>query len=261
VTATPDRVPALGAAAVEVRLAAIAEIAAAGVATAAETAALGACLGHERKVVQRRAGEALAALAARGVDVAPLLRAGLAASEFRARWGAAYALALSGPPPPEALPVLLEALGADDGDLRWAAARIVAGLAKSPALLSDLRTLARAGNAPARKMALYCLRDLDVRDPASEATAVESLRDPDPHVRLAAQATLARVAVDRATAAQYLLAALAEAPIAERRAAAAALGTLGVATRSVLFALHAAADEDDPPLARAARGALRRLGE
>jgi len=254
-----DRTAALRAAAAEPRLAAIATIVAARTASPAEVAALADCLAHDRKVVQRRAAEAFAALAAGGLDVAAVLGAGLAAPAFRARWGAAYALALAGRLPPAAVPVLLEALGDDDGDLRWAAARIVARLAASPALVARLCELVRTGSPPARKMALYCLRDLDARDAAAEAAAAGALADPDAHVRLAAQATLARVAVDREAAAGRLLAALAAGALAERRAAAAALGTLGAATPAVLDALRAAAGGDDPPLRRAAAGALRRL--
>jgi HEAT repeat protein len=257
-TADADRSAALAAEAVETCLGAIAELTAAGRASPAETAALAACLGHARKIVQRRAAEAFAALAACGADVAPLLRSGLAGPDLRGRWGAAYALALVGPPPPEAVPVLLEALGADDGDLRWAAARILVGLGPAP-LVPRLCALARTGNAPARKMALYCLRDLVACEPAAEAAAVAALRDPDGHVRLAAQAALPRVAVDREGAARHLLDALGRSAIGERRAAAAALGTLGVATPAVLDGLRAAAAGDDPPLERAARGALRRL--
>jgi hypothetical protein len=108
-------------------------------------------------------------------------------------------------------------------------------------------------------MALYCLRDLDAREPAAEAAAVAALRDPDAHVRLAAQAALARVAVDRTAAAAHLCGALRAGPIGERRAAAAALGTLGMATSAVRDALRTAAAGDDSPLARAALGALRRL--
>src|SRR5262249_37316041 len=159
------------------------------------------CLGHARKLVQRRAAETFAALAGRGVAVGPVLRRMLAAADARARWGAAYALALVGDPPAEVVPVLLETLGLDDGDLRWAAADVLRGLAGREALVPRLCALVGRGNPAQRKMALYCLRDLDARTPAVEAAAHDALDDAEPNVRLAAIATLARLALDRDAAA------------------------------------------------------------
>src|SRR5206468_2882544 len=86
------------------------------------------CLGAGRKVVERPAAEAFATLAARGAPVEDVLLAALASPLPRRRWGAAFALSLVGNPPAATLPVLLETLGADDGDLRWAAAPIVRAL-------------------------------------------------------------------------------------------------------------------------------------
>src|SRR5260221_8141 len=82
-----------------------------------------------RKLVQRRAAEAFAALARRGLAVEPQLHAALAAPELRLRWGAVYALSLVGAPPRAALPTLLDVIGLDDGDLRWAAADLIKQLA------------------------------------------------------------------------------------------------------------------------------------
>ena len=39
-----------------------------------------------------------------------------------------YGLSRLGPAPPESLPTVLDALGSDDGDVRWAAAAILAGI-------------------------------------------------------------------------------------------------------------------------------------
>ena len=82
-------------------------------------------LGHARKAIQRPAAERLAD-AARGD---PSLRAPIAAllrsPDARRRWGAAYALAQLEAAPLDALPVMLEALGSSDGDVRWASARLL----------------------------------------------------------------------------------------------------------------------------------------
>jgi len=244
----------------EVCRAAIAELAERGGATPEELAALADCLGAGRKAVERPAAEAFAALAARGVPVDEILLGALASPLPRRRWGAAFALSLAGDPPPATLPVLLETLGADDGDLRWAAAGIVVRLHERAALVESLRALVASGNAAQRKMALYCLRDLEARTPAVEQAVLHALGDADRDVRLAAVATLARLARDRGAAAAKLVHALETGDERVRRAAAAALGALGERSAPVLAALGAASASPDPSLRRAAKGALRQLG-
>lgn len=244
---------------VEERAAAIAELADAVGADEAEIAALIDCLGHERKAIQRPAAEAAAALARRGVPVRGALYAALAEEPFRRRWGVAYALARLGDPPAAILPVLLEALGCDDGDIRWASAAIALGLADREAVLSALSTLLRAGNPAQRKMALYCLRDLEVRTPGVEAAATGALDDADAGVRLAAVSSLPRLACDRSAVAIRLLATLERGTDQERRAAGAALGTLGERSAEVLAALEVAAASGDQGLRRASARSLRLL--
>ena len=245
----------------EVRRATIAELADRGGATPEELAALADCLGAGRKAVERPAAEAFAALAARGVPVDEILLGALASPFPRRRWGAAFALSLAGDPPAASLPVLLETLGADDGDLRWAAAGIVVRLQhERAALVESLRALVASGNAAQRKMALYCLRDLEARTPAVEQAVLHALGDANRDVRLAAVATLARLARDRGAAAAKLVHALETGDERVRRAAAAALGSLGERSGPVLAALGAASASPDPSLRRAAKGALRQLG-
>ena len=252
----------LGSAAAEERRAAIAELAARSDAAPEELEALAACLGHARKAVQRPAAEAFASLAARGLAVAPVLLRALEAPAVRQRWGAAFALSLLGPPPPRVLPVLVETLGCDDGDLRWAAARILPRVADRDATVVLLGDLLRTGNAAQRKMSLYCLRDLEARSPAIEDEVVARLEDADGDVRLAAMTTLARLATDRGRAAARLLAILERDTPPLRRAAAAALGALGHRSEAVVAALRAAAaGEADAALARAAERALGALGK
>src|SRR5207237_1438379 len=190
-------------------------------------AATVARLGRQRRPVQRPAAQAFAALAARDAEARAALEGALASAALRQRWGAAFALSLGGDPPRAIVPVLLDTLGADDGDLRWAAAAILLGLRDRGPVAAGLRGLLDAGNAAQRKMALYCLRDLGVRSPDAEAAAIRALADPDEGVRLAAMAALARLAVDRGAAAAHLIGALETASERVRRAAAAALGVLG----------------------------------
>jgi len=244
----------------EICRAAIAELAERGRATPDELAALADCLGAGRKVVERPAAEAFAALAARGAPVEDVLLAALASPLPRRRWGAAFALSLVGNPPAATLPVLLETLGDDDGDLRWAAAAIVVRLGDRAAVDESLRALLTTGNAVQRKMVLYCLRDLGARTPEVEQAVLHALGDQERDVRLAAVAALARLALDRGGAAAQLVRALETGDERVRRAAAAGLGALGERSAPVLAALHAASASADRSLRRAAEGALRQLG-
>jgi len=225
-----------------------------------ELAALADCLGHARKAVQRPAAEAFAVLGERGVAVRDVLVAALASPTPGRRWSAAFALARLHEPPQALLPVLVETLGVDDGDLRWAAATVLVGFQNHGEVIGVLRGLLQAGNAAQRKMALYCLRDLDVRAPDLDEALVRLLDDEDRDVQLAAISSLARLATDRAGAAARLMRALDARDPRLRRAAAAGLGTLGERSESVRAALDRATASPDASLARAAVGALRQLG-
>ena len=241
------------------RLAAIAEVTEQGAAGPEILTALGECLGDARKAVQRQAAEALAVLARQGVPVEPTLLAALTAAEVGRRWGAAYALSLIGPPPPAALPVLLEVLGANDGDLRWASAHIIGRVEPRGRVAEPLRALVRTGSALARKMALYCLRDLGPEAGDVQALVADAVADTDPGVRLAAMAALVRLATNRPAAATHLVGCLGDPDEGVRRAAAASLGRLGERSAEVMTALRAAARSPDRALARAAEHALAAL--
>lgn len=241
------------------RRAAIAEIAARAAVEPAELDALVACLGDAAKAIQRPAADACGALAARGIPVEPLLMRALEAGDPRLRFGAAYALARLGAPPSAALPALLDALALDDGDVRWAASELISRTEPRAAAVAGLVPLVRSGNPPQRKMALYCLRDLEARSDEVEHAALAALDDADGGVRLAAMSTLARLALDRTAVAEALLERLHAPDARERRAAAAALGDLGVDSRAVRAALETAARDADASLRRAAERSLRRL--
>jgi len=245
----------------ETRLSAIDAIAARGTADGDELRALAACLADERKAVQRAAAEAFAGLARRGIPVAPVLARALQGTGARERWGAAFALSRAGELPVGALPAVLEALGSDDGDVRWAAAAVIGRVNDRAGAIAALRRLVDEADAVRRRMALYCLRDLGDRSPELERSIVVALADPAWEVRLAAVSALARLALDRVTAARHLLESLSADDSRVRRAAAIALGTLGERSPAVVAGLEAATRSDDPSLARAATAALARLRE
>ena len=242
------------------RLGAMADvIAPGGCADADVLEALAACLGDARKIIQRRAAETFAALGAQGTSVRDLLLRTLESDVTRQRWGAAYALSLLGDAPPVTLPTFLEALGSDDGDVRWAAGNILARRSGDTALVDALQRLLGTGNPAQRKMAAYCLRDLNARSPAVEHALFAALHDPDPYVRLAAISAIGRLAIDRPTAAQGLIDLLADADASVQRVAAAILGLLGDRSDVVHAALTRASQSADTSLARAAERSLRLL--
>jgi len=221
--------------------------------------ALAACLGDARKLIQRRAAETFAALGARGSNVRDVLLRALASDAPRQRWSAAYALSLLGEAPPVTLPTLLEALGSDDGDVRWAAGNILARRRGDTALVDALQQLLGTGNPAQRKMAAYCLRDLDARSPAVERALFAALRDPDTYVRLAVISAFGRLAIDRAAVARGLVDMLADPNASVPRVAAAVLGVLGERSDAVHAALKRASQSADGSLARAAERSLRLL--
>ena len=242
------------------RRAAIAEIATRTAVDPAELESLVTCLGHPTKAIQRPAADAFRVLAEQGIAVEALLTAALDATDPRLRFGAAYALARLGAPPPAALPALLAALALDDGDVRWAAAELIGRTEPRATAVAGLLPLVAGGNPPQRKMALYCLRDLEVAGEEVERAALAALDDADGGVRLAAMATLTRLAKShRSAAATGILKALNAEDPSERRAAAAALGDLGLDTDAVREALEDAARGDDASLRRAAERSLRML--
>ena len=241
-------------------LARLAAIAAHGRADAADLALLLDALGAPTKAEQRRAAEVLAAVARAGQDVGPLLEQGLADGSARRRWGAAYACSVMGATSPACLPILLEALGSDDGDVRWAAATIIRSLPGYQDVVPELRALVHALSPLQRKMALYCLRDLSAQASGLDDELLAALRDDEPAVRLAALSTVTVLAQDRRAAARAVMGRLDDADAGVRRAAAAALGRLGPAEPAIIEALQRARDGADPALTRAAARALVLLG-
>ena len=219
-------------------------------------------LGEANRTRQRHAADTLAAITDQAPALARGLEEALESPDTRLRWGAAYTLGRARiPPPREIWPSVLETLGCEDGDQRWAAAELTCALMRAhPAIRQEIG--ASIGRAPPtlRRMLLYCLRD--VRDPELPTHARAGLDDPDPGVRLAALAA-ARVQAsgrDAAALADRIAAVLEDDPDpGVRRAAAPSLGTMRQNTPRVSGALTRACDDADPGLARAATAARTAL--
>jgi HEAT repeat protein len=231
--------------------------------TAAPTEAglqlLRAALGDTRKRIQRRAAEVCATLASRGWPIPGLLGDALADPVLSLRWGATYAWSLIGTVPASAQATLIELLGDADGDLRWAAGALLKRLAERDraSVVADL--IASVRQVPnARKMALYCLRDLGAGEAIAPALSVLAADD-ELETRLAALATVAALEADHAIAARRIAALVEDADPRMQRAAAGTLGSLGVGSPEVLSALRRALASDDASLQRAAARSLERL--
>jgi len=228
--------------------------------------ALLGCVGAAQKTVQRRAIDALALVAGSGdTRIVELLRKSVTGDDRRVRWGAAYALAEIGGRAfaMHVADALSEALSDDDGDIRWAAANLIVRLGREyPAeIRGRLIVLGADSDHNARKMALYCIRDLGLGGADLLAVLERAVRDSDVHVRLAALAVLTRLTDASDAAAKLALGCLeTDSDPGVRRAAAVALGNLHNSSPHAAAALRtAAADNTDTSLARAARGALERL--
>jgi HEAT repeat protein len=223
-------------------------------------------LGDAHKTIQRRAIDELVALARAGNQiVTEKLRASIASDDRRVRWAAAYALAQigGGAFAMDCADALCEAMADHDGDIRWAATNLMVRLGRDNLreIGARILKLAAGGERNARKMALYCIRDLEMAGPELLAVVEGAVRDPDVHVRLAAVSVLSRIRDASGEAVRIILECLkSDSDAGVRRAAASALGNIQTASAATTAALaSAAADVDDKSLARAARGALDRL--
>ena len=192
--------------------------------------ALGEALGDPEKAVARAASDALVEIATRIGDVQSAVRKALRSEVPSRRWGAALTAARIDPPGPRLLPPLVEALGSADGDVRWAAARVIVETGRLhgevlPLLLALVRNGERAIQ---RRMAIFALRELAPdRIEAAEAL-LDATRDTDLQVRRAAFTAMASLTDPLSGIPTRLLEAVHEDDdAASRRLAALSLGEIG----------------------------------
>src|SRR5262245_9921007 len=220
------------------------------------------CLGHNRKAMQRGAAGQLVRFARTQPEIITALIEKLTDADPRVRWTAAFTLSHIDLPEATALPVLIDNLGHEESDLRWAAATAVLRLAEQHPYIvkEEILRLAGSGNPVQRRMALYCLRDLGQTDSDAQAVYLASLNDPDPMVRLSSLSCLGKLRLASVEARTTLLQLLETDPdLGVRRATAVTLGQLGDSTPAMIKALTRATQSDDVGLKRAAAGALEKL--
>jgi HEAT repeat protein len=153
---------------------------------------------------------------------------------------------------------LLSGLDHREPDIRWALALLLIRIAKNhPALIPLLIELCAGGTVNQKRMAIYCLRDLQLTDESSLQTLLRALHDADTTVRVAAVTSLAwRGEVSISGRQELLQVFLRDGELPVRNAAAITLAKLGAPSPALMDALQEAAAGDNAQLKKAALAAL-----
>jgi HEAT repeat protein len=210
------------------------------------------------KPALRQAVDALIRFAAADPQIGIILGELLNDASRKNRWPIAYILASLSSPAQSCVGVLVDALDNQDPDIRWAVALLLARLAKTQRpILKSLIELASKGTANQRRMAIYTLRDAGSSDDESIQTLVNSLRDPDPTVRVAAVMSLKRQPGLNEAGRNELLARFSQDQDPRvRHTAAVTLAYLGISSEEFLNALTKATASNNAQLKKAATMAL-----
>jgi HEAT repeat protein len=174
------------------------------------------------------------------------------------RWAVAYVLAHLPQPSPKTIETLLDGLDHRDPDIRWAVGLLLVRLAKTEKkIVESLSELCATGSSAQKRMAIYCLRDLNLDDENSLQVFLELFGDPDPTVRVAAVISLkdrADIAAEGKKLLLHLF--LDDLDFRVRNAAAITLSQLGSPSEEFLTALKEANEGENAQLKKAAASAL-----
>jgi HEAT repeat protein len=215
-------------------------------------------LDHSDKTVVRSAVDSLIAIASHTPEIQENLNRLLMDPSRKRLWPISYILAHLPNPSRLCLKVLLETLDDRDPDIRWAGALLLARLGRSDSgIVTLLIDLLKTDSPTQRRMAVYCLRDMNLKDTASLQALLQSLQDPDPLVRVAAVTSLkVRPDVGRDGLDHILQLFLEDPDSRVRYTAALTLAGLGAPTDEIRTALKDASQSQDPQLKKAANAAL-----
>ncbi len=218
-------------------------------------------LESSNKRVIRRAVDALIPLTAGSPEVAVRLHHMLDDSRRKNLWSVAYVLAHVPLPSARVLETLCAALDDGDSDIRWAIALALIRLGKTDReVIAFLLRLLTQGTPTQRRMAIYCIRDLELTDCLSLEALSRSLNDSEPAVRVAAATSLKqRTDVDHRVKNRLLQLFLYDPDSRVRNAAAISLAHFGSPSDEFLSALEKAIQGADTRLSKAATAALRAL--
>jgi HEAT repeat protein len=206
------------------------------------------------KPTLRKAVDALIPIAADDPRIATTLSELLNNPGRKNHWPIAYILASLPSPTQPSIQVLIETLDHRDPDIRWAVALILIRLAKTDRqVLKLLIELAAKGTANQRRMAIYSLRDVGLSDDESVQTLLNSLRDPDSMVRVAAVTSLKmQPGLSENGKNELLLLFLKDEDLRVRNSAAVILAQLGSPSEKFLRELAKASASDNAQLKKAA---------
>jgi len=223
-----------------------------------EIAALIARLEQPEKSKIRAAVDALIELSSTMPSLRAALEQSLDDNLRRNRWAVAYVLGHLPQPSGAAILAMLGGLDHAEPDIRWAIALLLVRLARSDGNLIDrLLALCASGTVNQRRMATYCIRDLQLTDGASMAALSAAAKDENPTVRVAALTSLRRRR-DAGAAARDLLfdRFINDEDSRVRNAAAVTLAQLGAPDESFIRALEHSAKKGDAQARKAAVAAL-----
>ncbi len=147
-------------------------------------------LAHSDRAVVRTAIDSLVTAGHERPEVRDALNRLLPQVPSEKRWPVAYTLGQLSQPSSSCLDTLMEALGSEDPDIRWATLQLLIRLEKNDKrILPLISELLNSGSPTQRRMAVYCLRDLGLED---RSVQLQGLGDTDPLVRVAAVTALSK---------------------------------------------------------------------
>jgi HEAT repeat protein len=213
------------------------------------------------KPVIRAAVDALIVLVAESADLQNTLNRLLLDTQRKNRWPAAYVLAHLPQPSAKTIQILLDGLDHPEADIRWAIGLLLVRLAKAGnGIVERLLELGRKGSSAQKRMAVYCVRNLDLSDENSLEMLLELLHDADATVRVAAVTSLKERSQLDAEGRRKLLRVFLDDPDARvRNAAVITLARLGAASDEFLLALVKACESGDAQIKKAAIAAFALL--
>jgi vesicle coat complex subunit len=226
-------------------------------------AALIADLDHPDKPTLRATVDELIVHATNSEPVRETLDQRLNEPGHKNYWPAAYILGHLPQPSGVAIRTLLQTLDHREPDIRWAISLLLVKIAKREgSVVNLLIDLCHDGTANQRRMAVYCLRDLELNDAASLQAIIGLLSDADSTVRVAATTSLKSRSDENERVRQALLDSyLNDGDIKVRNAAAVTLASFGAPSEDFLRALKEAAESDNAQVRKAAAVALGLLAK
>jgi hypothetical protein len=224
-------------------------------------AALIEALDDSHKPAIRAAADALIASAAQNNTVRAAIEQALERGRHKNLWACAYVLGHLPQPSGATIRALLAGLDHPEPDIRWALALLLVRMTTAePNLVDLLIEICRGGSATQRRMAVYCIRDLQLSDSRSFEALRAASTDREPAIRVAAVTSLRTRKDSGGEVRRRLLELfLTDTDFRVCNAAAVCLAQRGSASAEFVAALQAAAGSGDAIRGKAAAAALALL--